>query len=202
MSGSWSWNILSPPHTLVLWSSGFYSRLWVLMKTWLKGTEQLKKIIVLWKQQISCFGSPHSPIPICLPGVSRRWYPPPFPIGDWSACPILSVLISKWTQARFQAQVSYYCREEAASPWYGPWHMGMDALACPLLASWGPFRYPHTQNGHGSLNAHGWVMCCCPPGQHKELEHPTWILIQIRDLVVTRAFFSFKNIKFELKIFR
>lgn len=132
---------------------------------------------------------PHPHLP---PLPCRKWYPPPpFPAGDWSACPILSMPMSKWTQVRFQAQLSS-----------GPCHTGMDALVCPLLGSWGPLRSPHTQNGCTSLNAHGWVMCCCSRGQHKELEHPTWILIQIRNLVVTRAFFSFKNTKFDLKILR
>lgn len=68
--------------------------------------------------------------------------------------------------------------------------------------SWGPLLFPQTRHRGTSLRARDWDTCCCPQGQHEELEHLTWILIQIRNLVVTRAFLSFTNIKFELKIFR
>lgn len=45
-----------------------------------------------------------------------------------------------------------------------------------------------------------WLSARC--GQRQELQHPARIRIQIRNLVLTRTFFSFKNTKFELKIFR
>lgn len=84
-----------------------------------------------------------------------------------------------------------------ACPGAGPCHLGTAThLACPHLGSWGSLGSPHVGNGHTSLNARGGVR------QRQELQHPARIQIQMRNLVLTRPFFSFKNTKFELKIFR
>lgn len=132
---------------------------------------------------------------------SRSRYSPPFPVGGWSACPILSVPISK--RARFQARLSCHLlpgwsgqpRVRTVSP--GDRHPLVPTsreLRVSLLSS-------HAKWTH--IIECTWLShCCCPRGQRKELEHPAWIRIQIRNLVLTRAFFSFKNTKFELKIFR
>lgn len=96
MSESWSWNVLSPPHTLVLWSSEFYSQLWLLMRIWLKGTEQFKKKWYCENSRLVVLAVLTPPSPFASWAFpSRCWYSPPFPIGGWSACPILSVPISK-----------------------------------------------------------------------------------------------------------
>lgn len=105
MSESWSWNVLSPPHTLVLWSSEFYSQLWLLMRMWLKGTEQLKK-----KKKKYCENSRSVVLAVLTPPSpfaswelpSRSWCPPPS--LKRAACPILSVPISK-PLLRFQARL-------------------------------------------------------------------------------------------------
>lgn len=65
------------------------------------------------------------PHPYLLPGCFQEVIsPPPFPLGDWSACHILSVPIWKQRWVRFWALCSSHNTEEGASPWYEDCHIG------------------------------------------------------------------------------
>lgn len=167
MSESWSWNVLSPPHTLVLRSSEFYSQLWLLMRIWLKGTEQFKKKWYCENSRLVVLAVLTPPSPFTsweFP--PRSWCSPPFPAGGWRACPILRVPISEPARLRFQARLSSHLLPgwSTASPGSGPCHLGTATLVCPRLGSWGSPGSPHTWNGQMSLNARGWV---CAAGSAK-----------------------------------
>lgn len=204
MSESWSWNVLSPPHTLVLWSSEFYRQLWLLMRIWLKGTEQLKTKWYCENSRLVVLAVLTPPSPLASWAFpSRSWYSPPFPAGSWSALPHPQCAHFKTSTGRFQDRLSSHLlpgwsgqpRVRTMSPVdRHPSVPTSRELRVSLLSS--HVKWTHvtecTRLGH----------CCCPRGQRKELEHPAGIRIQVRNLVLTRAFFSFKNTKFELKIFR
>lgn len=201
MSESWSWNVLSPPHTLVLWSLEFYSQLWLLMRMWLKGTEQLKKKWYYENSRLVVLAvlTPPPPFTSWAPS-SRSWCCPPFPAGGWRVCPILSVPVWKATRLRFHARLSSHLllgwsgqpRARATSP--GDSH--------PRVPTSQELRVPwfSSHMGWTHVTERAWLSVRC--GQREELEHPARIRIQIRSLVLTRTFFGFKNTKFELKIFR
>lgn len=115
MSESWSWNVLSPPHTLVLWSSEFYSQLWLLMRIWVKRNRTVKKKKGTVKTADSLFWQSSLLHLHLLLGVSyQELVFPPFPAGRWRACPILGVPISKGTRGRFQAGLSSHLLKQPA----------------------------------------------------------------------------------------
>lgn len=163
MSESWSWNVLSPPHTLVLWSLEFYSQLWLLMRMWLKGTEQLKKKWYYENSRLVVLAvlTPPPPFTSWAPS-SRSWCCPPFPAGfaPSSVCPFGN----QHGSGSKLGSLPTCCWDEAASPGSGPRHLGTATLVCPHLRSWGSLGSPHTWDGHTSLNVHGWA---CAAGSAK-----------------------------------
>lgn len=124
---------------------------------------------------------------------SRSWCSPPFPC---SVCPFQnehgsgSKLSSPPTCCQLRVRTS--------SP----------GDSQPCVPSSGELRGLSWLSSHGKwthliecTRAESLLLLLPTGAAQKELERP-WVRIQIRNLVLTRAFFSFKSTKFELKIFR
>lgn len=158
--------------------------------------------MVLWKQQISYSGSPHSPISIYLLGISSQELVfPSLPRRGLKGLPHLQCAHFRTSTAQVPSSALFppaagmkhgQSRVRTVSP--GDSH--------PCVPTPGELRVPwlssHVKWTH--VIECTWLSARC--GQRKELQHPARIRIQIRNLVLTRTFFSFKNTKFELKIFR
>lgn len=193
MSESWSWNVISP-HISSL-------KLRILQSVATFNENMVKRNRTVFKKRY-CENSRLVVLAVLTPPSpfdswafpSRSWCSPPFPI--------LSVPISKWTQLMLQARLSSHLLQGWSSqPQVRTMTPGDSHPCVPTSGSWGlSWLSSHVKWTH-VIECTRLSHCCCQHEQFKELEHP-WIRIQIRNFVFTRAFFCFKNTKFELKIFR